>query len=421
MRVTINRLARATRTAAIAVALVSLSAATGAAQQANGSRWQGWLGCWTASAPDALVPTSAPVVCIMPTSSADVVNVATVQDGKVLATKTIDASGTAQAIEAKDCTGTQQAEWSADARRVYLKATATCAGTTRTTSGILAMSPTGEWLDVQGMAAGEGENVRVARYRDAGLPEKLPADIKSALEGRSASVQGARIAAGANIGTKAVIEASKKATPAVVEAWLLERGQRFALDASTLVQLADAGVPARVTDALVAVSNPQQFAVAHPTPDVQYNRAEDEVTGRRIPVFLAPPPYDPFGWGYSSYYGYGYPYGYGYGSRYGYPYGGFGGYYGYPYYGTPVIVPPGGTVPDGHGGRMVKGQGYQPGVGAGSTGRTARPRNQPSPSDTRSSGSSRSTGSSSSGASSSGSTSSGSQPASTTRTARPRP
>ncbi|HEX6600970.1 MAG TPA: hypothetical protein VF034_16765, partial [Gemmatimonadaceae bacterium] len=230
MRVTMNRLAQATRTAAIAAALVSLTAATGAAQQASGSRWQGWLGCWTAAAPDALVPSNAPVVCITPTSNADVVNVATVQDGKVLASKTIDASGAAQPIEAKDCTGTQSAEWSADARRVYLKATANCAGTTRTTSGILAMSPTGEWLDVQGIAAGEGENVRVARYRDAGLPETLPADTKSALEGRNASVQGARVAVGANVGTAAVIEASKKATPAVVEAWLLERGQRFALD-----------------------------------------------------------------------------------------------------------------------------------------------------------------------------------------------
>jgi hypothetical protein len=412
MRVTLNRLAQATRTAAIAAALVSLTAATGAAQQASGSRWQGWLGCWTAAAPDALVPSNAPVVCITPTSNANVVKVATVQDGKVLATKTIDASGTAQPIEAKDCTGTQSAEWSADARRVYLKATASCAGTTRTTSGILAMSPTGDWLDVQGIAAGEGENVRVARYRDAGLPETLPADIKSALEGRTTSVQGARVAAGANVGTSAVIEASKKATPAVVEAWLLERGQRFALDAKTLMQLADAGVPARVTDAMVAVSNPQQFAVAHQAPATQYNRADDEVTGRRIPVFLAPPPYDPFSWGYSPYgygYGYGYPYGYGYNGY------GYGGYYGYPYYGSPVIVVPGGNVPGTSGGKMVRGQGYQPGVGASSTGRTAKPRNQPSPADSRSSGSW--SAPSSQGSSSSGS----SQPASTTRTAKPRP
>ena len=414
MRQTTNRLVRATRAAAIAAALVSLSAVTSAAQQASGSHWQGWLGCWTGVGPDALVPNAAPLVCITPTSNADVVNVATVQDGKVLATKTIDASGASHPIEAKDCTGTQSAEWSADARRVYLKATASCAGTTRTTSGILAMSPTGEWLDVQGIAAGEGENVRVARYHDAGLPENLPAEIKSALEGRNASVLGARVASGASIGTAAVIEASKKATPAVVEAWLLERGQHFALDAKTLLQLADAGVPTRVTDAMVAVSNPQKFAVAHVDPSTQYNRPEDDVTGRRIPVFLAPPlPYDPFSWGYSPY-GYGYRYGY----PYGYGYNGYGGgYYGYPYYGsTPVIVVPGtGNVP-GHG-TMVKGSGYQPSAGSTSTGRTAHPRNEPSAADTRSAGS---RGSSSSGSSSAGSSSS--QPASTgERTAKPRP
>jgi hypothetical protein len=418
MRVTIHRLARVTRTAAIAAALVSLSAATSAAQQTSGSRWQGWLGCWTPAAPDALMPSAAPLVCITPTSNADVVNVATVQDGKVLATKGIDASGTTKAIEAKDCSGTQRAEWSADGRRVYLTAVANCAGTTRTTSGILGMAQSGDWLDVQGIAAGEGENVRVAHYRDAGLPENLPADIKSALEGRTASVQGARVAAGANIGTSAVIEASKKATPAVVEAWLLERGQRFSLDAKTLVQLADAGVPARVTDAMVAVTNPQVFAVAHVNPTTQYNRPDDEVTGRRIPVFLAPPMYDPFGWGYSGYgYGYGYPYGYGYG--YGNNYG-YGGYYGYPYYGTPVIVVPGsGNIPGNSGGRMVKGEGYQPGVGAGSSGRTAHPRSNPSPADTRSNGSwGTSSGSSSSGSASPSPASSSPAPE---RTAKPRP
>ena len=418
MRVTIDRLARVTRAAALAAALVSLSAATGAAQQTTGSRWQGWLGCWSAAAPDALMPSAAPLVCITPTSNADVVDVATVQDGKVQTTKQIDASGKVQPIEAKDCTGTQQAEWSADARRVYLKAVATCAGTTRTTSGILAMSPHGEWLDVQGIAAGEGENVRVARYRDVGLPENLPADIKSALEGRNVSVQGARIAAGASVGTSAVIEASKKSTPAVVEAWLLERGQRFALDAKSLVKLADAGVPARVTDAMLGVTNPQSFAVAHVNPATQYNRPEDEVTGRRIPVFLAPPMYDPYGWGYSRY-----GYGYGYGSPYGYGYNGYGygGYYGYPYYGSPIIVLPGGNVPGGNGGRMVRGQGYQPGVGASNSGRTARPRNAPAPADSRSSGS---WGSSSSGSSSSGSTGSSSAPAPSPapeRTAKPRP
>jgi hypothetical protein len=414
MTMTTNRLAAATRTVALAAALVSLTAATSAAQSASGSRWQAWLGCWTAAAPDALVPSAAPLVCITPTSNADVVDVATIQDGKVLATKHIDASGTEQPMDVKDCIGTQRADWSADGRRVYLKATATCAGTPRTTTGILAMSPTGEWLDVQGIAAGEGENVRVARYRDAGLPSTLPANIAAALEGRSASVQGARVAAGAGIGTKAVIEASKAAMPSVVEAWLLERGQTFTLDANTLVQLADAGVPARVTDAMVAVSNPKQFAVAHVAPESQYNRADDEVVGRRIPVYMTPM-YDPFSWGYSPYYGYGY-------GRYGYGALGYGGYgyggYGYPgYYGsTPIIVLPGSGVSPTERGRMVKGQGFVPNVPS-STGRHATPRSEPSSSTTRSAGSS-------SSSSSSGSSTSAPAPASTpapARTAHPRP
>lgn len=407
MKTTMNGLAAVTRTVALAAAVVSLTATTSAAQQ-SGSRWQGWLGCWTAAAPDAPMPAGAPLVCITPTSSADAVDVTTLADGKVIATKHIDASGAERPIEAKDCTGTQRADWSADGRRVYLKAVATCAGTTRTTSGILAITPAGDWLDVQGVSAGDGENVRVSRYRDAGLPSALPANIAAALEGRSASVQGARIAAGASVGTSAVIEASKSATASVVEAWLLERGQRFALDAGTLVQLADAGVPASVTDAMVAVSNPKAFAVGHPEADVQYN---DEVVGRRIPVLMTPM-YDPFGWGYSPFYdGYGYGYnrfGYGYGSR-GYGYG-YPGYYG----GAPVVIlnPPSGS--SGRGGKMVKGQGYVPPVSSGTSTRHARPRS-PEPS---SSAGSRSSGSSTTSSSPASSPAPAAEPH---RTAKPRP
>jgi hypothetical protein len=390
MRISMDRLVAATRTVAIAAALLSLSAAVGVAQSSTGSRWQGFLGCWTATPPDVLVPSGAPLVCITPTSNADAVEVTTIADGKVIATKHIDASGVEQPVEAKDCTGTERAQWSADGRRVYLKAVATCAGTTRTTSGILAMSPSGDWLDVQGITAGEGENLRVAHYRDAGLPGSLPADISAALMGRSAAVQGARVAAGAAIGTSAVIEASKAATPSVVEAWLLERGQKFALDGRTLMQLADAGVPSKITDAMIAVSNPQQFAVAHANAGSQYNRPDDEVVGRRIPVYMTPM-YDPFGWGYS-------PYGYGYGSYYGgYGYGGlgYGGYgygYGYPgyYSGAPIIILNPSSGVNGNGGRMVKGQGYVPNVPSGSSTRRAAPRSsQPSSSpSSRSSGSS---------------------------------
>jgi hypothetical protein len=135
----------------------------------------------------------------------------------------------------------------------------------------------------------------------------------------------------------------------VTEAWLLERRQAFALDAHELVRLADAGVPARVTDAMVAVSNPGVFNVAHRDAEAEAN----DVVGQRIRVYMDPA--SPWDWGYAGRYGYGYgynPYGYGYGySPYGYS-GGYG------YYGQPVIIVGNPQAPAAHG-QMVKGHGYR--------------------------------------------------------------
>ncbi|NUO39970.1 MAG: hypothetical protein HOQ31_15365 [Gemmatimonadaceae bacterium] len=352
-----KRIVTFTRSAALVAALVGLAAGAAGAQQPAGS-WQGWLGCWTAGpaiggmAPSAL----APLVCITPTADANVVDLVTVSDDKIVSTQRIDASGRELPVETKGCTGTQRAQWSADGRRVYLKATATCDGLARTTSGIIAMSPTGEWLDVQGVSAGSDEGVRVARYRDAGVPSAVPEQVAAALRSRATASQGARLLAGATIGSSAVIEASRAVAPAVVQAWLLERGQAFALDAAELVRLADAGVPGPVTDAMVAVSNPQVFAVARPeAPSRDPRRADDDVVGRRIYVYMDPL-YSPYGWGYA-------PYGYGYGyGRYGYSTLGYGNYgygpglYGYPGYLPPVvIVNPGQAQARGH---AVKGRGY---------------------------------------------------------------
>jgi hypothetical protein len=355
-----KRIVAFTRSAALVAGLVGLTAAGAGAQQVAGS-WQGWLGCWTAGpAIGGISPSAvAPLVCITPTTDANVVEVSTLSDDKVVSTQRIDASGRELPLQAKGCTGAQRAQWSADGRRVYLKATALCDGVTRVTSGIMAISPTGEWLDVQGVAAGSDEAVRVARYHDVGVPSAVPEQVAAALRGRATASQGARFAAGATIGSTAVIEASRAVEPAVVEAWLLERGQAFSLDAKELLRLADAGVPARVTDAMVAVSNPEVFAVARPDDRARATdsrRVDDDVVGRRIYVYMDPA-YSPYGWGYSPYaYGYGYGrYGYsplGYGGGYGYG----SGYYGYPGYGAPIVIVTPGQA-QGRG-TAVKGRGY---------------------------------------------------------------
>jgi hypothetical protein len=376
MEAIMKRIVTFTRSAAVVAGLAGLLAGGAGAQQPAGS-WQGWLGCWTAGpAIGGISPSAvAPLVCITPTADANVVEVVTVNDDKVISTQRIDASGRELPMETKGCTGTQRAQWSADGRRVYLKATATCDGMARVTSGIIAMSPTGEWLDVQGVAAGSDEGVRVARYRDAGVPSAVPEQVAASLRGRATAAQGARLAAGATIGSAAVIEASRAVTPAVVQAWLLERGQAFSLDAAELVRLADAGVPANVTDAMVAVSNPQVFAVARPETRLRNARLDDDdIVGRRIYVYMDPA-YSPYGWGYAPYgYGYGYGrYGYsplGYGGGYGYG----AGYYGAGYFPPVVIVNPGEARARG---QAVKGRGYtQTDPGSGSSAQPASARTE---------------------------------------------
>ena len=406
-----------------ALGILAITSSALAAQQATvGPKWQGWIGCWSASPAGesalAPAPVSGPVVCITP-SLGEAVDVTTIDEGKVVSTQRIDAGGAERPLDAKGCTGVQRASWSADERRVYLRSTSTCNALKATTTAILGMTASGEWIDVRGVTSYGNTSVRVARYRDAGIPAALPTEIANALRDRNAANEAARLAAGAAVGPKAVIEASHAADSAVVAAWLLERDQRFNVDAKTLVQLADAGVPGAVTDALVAVSNPQVFHFARASDQLAQTDASittpDERPQERPRVSAMGVPYDPWSWGYS---GYGYPYGYGYGSlgygRYypGSPYG-----YGYGYsggYAPPIIVVTSAEAQSR--GQMVKGRGYTQTQG-GSTGTASeRPRSTytPPPPTPSSSGSSSSSGSTSSSSGSESSSSSG-------RTAKPRP
>jgi hypothetical protein len=391
------------REVVFAAGVIVLASTPAAAQQPGVvPSWQAWIGCWTtAPGVDATV-AAPPLVCITPTADHSVVDVTTLAGQKVVSSQKIDASWRDQPINAKGCTGTQKARWSGDGRRVYLTSTATCGGVERKMTGILALTPTGDWLDIQGIVAGDGENVRIARYHDAGVPSYVPTDIASALAGRGVLNESARIAAGAAVRASDVQEAAAAVSAAVAEAWLLERRQAFALDARELIRLADAGVPARVTDAMVAVSNPEVFNVAHRNIEGE----TDQVVGQRIRVYMDSP--SPWDWGYAGRYGYN-PYGYGYGySPYGYNAYGYSG--GYGYYGQPVIIVGNPQPAVGHG-RMVKGQGYK-----------SDPSATPSRSTTGSS--STSSPSTSSSGSSSGSASSAPAPApapAPTRTAQPKP
>ncbi|MEO8336627.1 MAG: hypothetical protein ABI664_16720 [bacterium] len=421
------------RTTAIALsasALALVAPDSAQAQGGPGPRWLGWHGCWTA-APSGQVIENGPAprtVCITPTRDADVVDIAAIADGKILTRDRIDASGRPQAIDGTACKGTQTARWSSDGHRVFLKSSVACEGVQTEMSAILAITASGNWLDVRRVAAGEGTDVRVARYRDIGIPRDVPSEIASALDTRGNFIaQDARTDNGSPVGVNAIIEASRLVDASVVEAWIFESGQRYAVDARTLRQLADAGVPAGVTDAMVSVEKEAQLANRSER-DVYYyspygwntyghygrgsadawNQGTSSRTttdyyesGRSHFVVNVYTTYDPWGYGYWPYGGYRYGYApFGYGFRYGRgeligfdyfnPYGSYWGRaypaylsnarnrVGYTY--PPVIVlhnDPTNTAPRG---RSVKGEGYTPGRPgdrpSNDDPRTARPRTE---------------------------------------------
>ena len=401
--------------------LLSLPATTHAQQYAttNAPRWRAWLGCWAAIVDSSRgMSPSSRVVCVAPTDDANIVDVSAFSDGQVLSRDRIDASGRPHVVDVNNCTGTETAHWSDDQRRVYLRSSVICDGIPRQMTAVLAVNQRGEWLDVRNTTIGTESNVRVARYRDVGIPDGVPSDITHPLIEHRMSTLSARIATGAPMGIAAIVEASHFLDASTLEAFTRESGQRFATDARTLTELADAGVPARVTDAMIEASNRTVFTGDRD--EAVYRRlprscgiygcyggsasdAWDQGTGQRIYVTVYPA-YDPWGFGYwpfGRYYARGLlgyaPYGYApYGGA---PYGYGGGWYGFGdnyrgrsvtgYYRPPVIVlhaNQGGTESRG---RSERGRGYSPGEQAGPrkpdtpgeaphTGRTATPRPAPS-------------------------------------------
>lgn len=419
-----NRTIRAVTLGAIVAAGAMVVAGRLPAQAVTpDARWQGWLGCWQPVSPasgdsysdwmdtrarDAGLPT----LCIVPSSAPTAVDFVTVAAGTVTSRETIDANKSRVARKRDNCDGFEGASWSSDGRRIYVSSEYRCeGGVTRTSSGMLAMSPFGQLIDIQEIASGGAKSVRVARYQSVSAPAGLALDSARVPSNDAIPVTAARTAIAGPLTGADIVDAVNNTDSLVVEAWLVERGQRFNVDAGHLIALADAGVPARITDLMIALSYPEVFAFDRTV-------AMRAATGSR--VYATVPRADPFG--YMSGIG-GYPYGYGplgydpfrYGLGYrGYLYGGYGyGGYGYAYQPPVVIIRPGtgGGTGRTHG-RVVNGRGYQRDPAGTSTAGSSTGARNPN------AGSS-STGTTSSSGSSSGTSSSGSE--GSTRQAKPRP
>jgi hypothetical protein len=396
--------------------VVALAVPALAGAQDATSKWSPWIGCW-ASVSDA----SGPVTCVVPGESADVAEILTLTPDSVLQRSTLTADGVARAIDAEGCRGSEVARLSEDGSRVFVSGEVRCGdGPSQRTTGVMSISESGQWIDVNGVQVGEQHSIRVRRSQAAIPPRSLPEEMQRALARAARAVSASRLAAALPLTIERVVETSSVASDRVAEAWMLESsrdGSRPApVSAAQLRTLEDAGVPNRVIDVVVALSYPQHFQVALAASggaDVATVRDAGPIgPGSAHPIHADVFDYSVWRHGrcytYScyaymqdwTYWRYGLA---GWGS-----YGGWGMYPGWGYNQPIVIVRPspggggggGGSTPPG--GRAEKGEGYRRN---GSGGQTASPRTAPASTTARES------------SAKSGGTSSGE---SKTRTAKPR-
>ena len=424
-RTSFESLVRGATRAAFAAGALAVVSAVVTAQNSAAPRWNAWVGCWQADVAGSGSATPRATVCVTRTANDAAIELATIERGSVVARDTLDASGEQRPFAIQTCTGFRRGEWSRDGRRLFLRSEVSCGeGLTRASTGVLSITSGGVWLDVQSATAAGAASVRTARYRAVtDTAGGVPAEFASLVRTGDLRTEIARAAAGAPVSTVEVIEAVQQVDTLAVQSWLIELGQPFELDGKRIVALANAGVPASVTDVMVGVSYPRRFQLVEEAPARGGAYAAAGLTARDSALIASRyygrgcvSTWDPM-WlpdMYDSYYdpcGYRYGAGY-YGYRGYYGFAAYGrGYYGPSYYGSysgPVIIVRDDEPPHG---RLVKGQGYTRGLqrptttssgdNGGESGSRPAMRSSSGSEGSRTSTSS-STGSKSSGSSSSG-------------------
>src|SRR6476469_7565175 len=205
----------------ISLALLGLAGA--ATAQTTGPRWSAFAGCWMPVASDGSrnVAANTPRICVVPGADNNSADLLTVVRVSITERARVDAYGSQHAVSKQGCNGWEKAEFSADGRRLFLRSEQTCAGgLARTTSGIFAVTPSGDWVNVTNVAADSTNAVRVTRYGSTMATATMPAEIRETLAARELSDRTARVAAQREVSIASVIEATRFVAPATTEAWI---------------------------------------------------------------------------------------------------------------------------------------------------------------------------------------------------------
>lgn len=289
---------------ALGVAVVVLAmAGEGAGQtpEARDDRWLPWIGCWEAAPGEA-----GPIRCVVQRDGG--VEMMHVAGDRVVERRWLVADGAERTTESEGCRIRESARFSADSRRVFVRAERRCdGGGEERITGILAMVSTTEWSEVQALESADGHFTWAHRFVPA-APERAGELGLTEVEERAEAIRLARVRAAVPPGVDEVIEAFRWVGDGAVQGWVAERGAPMTLDAARLVRLAEAGVAPETIDVVVAVSNPGRLVVARVGPGGGAPGIARTASAARSPSFDGH--FSPWtSWGFGSWYRYGYGYG----------------------------------------------------------------------------------------------------------------
>jgi hypothetical protein len=218
------------------------------------------------------------MACVVPsTTIAGSVDLVVFDSANVSTRSAVPLPGTRIAKSIDGCAGTETSTWMPDDRRLLLQAELACGrGARRLETGLMTMSSAGEWMQVQHLDVGgnSATSVMTLRYVVDSLGEWARLGASAA-----PSTPSLRLAIGAPLLNSDVLAVAKRAPAALTEAWLTETRQPFTVNGKDLVRLADGGMPSRVIDLMIAISNPETFAVRTPSGEGRRAANTDVITG----------------------------------------------------------------------------------------------------------------------------------------------
>ncbi|MBI3789727.1 MAG: hypothetical protein HY275_02480 [Gemmatimonadetes bacterium] len=236
---------------------------------AQSGAWPAYAGCWSPGDPGSVAASTAAaatglVRCILPGASADRATILTVQGAKVLDRQEVIADGAEHVVDRDGCQGTERATWTGGGARLIVRGALRCAsGPSGTTTSIFDIVSPGGWVQVAGVRSGASTEARPQWYRRAGTDSTWPAEVRDVVARNGIAGDLARVSASADPDLTELARIATTTDESVVRAWLVSRaeaGRRgMPMNGETLVKLADAGVSGTITDALVALANPDEF------------------------------------------------------------------------------------------------------------------------------------------------------------------